>query len=62
MALGDRLALDASPRQLRGHRTGTADVKPLDNSGKDNRLAARSTESGSLVGNLVGQPGDANPP
>jgi excisionase family DNA binding protein len=43
MALGDRLALDASPRQLRGHRTGTADVKPLNNSGQDNRYTDRQS-------------------
>ena len=43
MALGDRSAFDASPRSRRRHRTGTANVKTLDNSGKDNRHTDRQS-------------------
>jgi excisionase family DNA binding protein len=43
MALGDRAAFDASPRPLRGHRTGTADVKTLDNSGSGSRHTDRQS-------------------
>lgn len=43
MALGDRSASDASPRPLRGHRTGTPDVKTLDNSDRGSRYTDRQS-------------------
>ena len=52
MALGDRSAFDASPRSRRRHRTGTANVKTLDNSGKD---------TDTRIGNpWTGVPGDVS--